>query len=174
MDRRRRRLIGSWWTRALLVLAAALALGSCSQLRSPSYDLGRVGCQPAPDATVAAAAKLTVPGMLRNGRIVKGGDGQNFLSAELHRPGEGRHAKGDLLTFEVASGDANGFLAMDVNARDDSSWRHSSLDMGVDGARESRACVDVARGKTKAQIECEQRQNTGSTPLPGDKGCADL
>ena len=44
------------------------------------------------------------------------------------------------------------------------------------GAYESRACTDISRGKTKAQIKCEQDQlGDGNSPaLPGNKDCGDL
>ena len=44
-----------------------------------------------------------------------------------------------------------------------------------DGAIESRACAALNRGKTKAQIDCEQRKNSGNVvALPDGKDCSDL
>ncbi len=126
----------------------------CAQAKSPTYDVGTLGCTSASDATLAAAAsKLTVPGTLRNGMSLVGDDGYRMLSAELHRPDDDPHATGDLLTFGSRDSDTTEFLAVDVNAREDSSWPGAPFDVRDQGARESRACADISRGKTKAQIE---------------------
>lgn len=161
----------------LVAVFAALGLtlftAGCAQVSAPTYDTNALGCEAATDALLATAtSKLDVPGVLRNGKIVEGEQGRRFLSAELHRPGDDKHAKGDLLTFAVAD-DESGVLAVDVNARDDTTWPHASYDVRSRGARESRACANLVRGKTKAQIECEQ-QSGGAVPIPGKRDCGSL
>jgi hypothetical protein len=160
---------------AALIVALVTVLAGCAQIKSPTYDVSAAGCVPVSDATLATlSTKLTVPGTLRNGMSLRGEDGYDLLSAELHRPEDDRHTKGDLLTFASRGSATAEFLAVDGNARDDSSWPGAPFDVRAEGARQSRACANVARGKTKAQIECERRQgSSGNVPLPGDEECSD-
>ena len=63
------------------------------------------------------------------------------------------------------------FQSVDVHAREESTWPHAPFDVTADGAIESRACVGLNTGKTKAQIQCEQRTSSGeSVALPVGQG----
>ena len=158
----------------MIACLAVVALCGCSQISAPTYDLQSVGCRSASDAMLAtASSKLTVDGALRNGKIVDGGAGRQFMSAELHRRDDDKHDKGDLLTFAVIDGNESEFLAVDIHAREDSSWPAAQFGVQEHGARESRACADIVRGKTKAQIECESG-SAGQAPVPGNRDCGSL
>ena len=158
----------------IVLCAVALVASGCGEMSSPTYDTSTLKCQGvSDDLLVAASSKLTVPGRLRNGKAVDGDSKVQFLSAELHRQGDDPHDKGDLLTFAVPKGDESALVAVDANAREDSSWPHASFDVRAKGARESRACADLLRGKTKAQIECEQKSG-GPIPIPGKRDCGNL
>jgi hypothetical protein len=161
---------------AALIVALVTVLAGCAQIKSPTYDIGALGCVPASDATLATlSSKLTVPGTLRNGMVLRGDDGYDMVSAELHRPDDDRHTTGDLLTFASRRSASPEFVAVDVNAREESSWPGAPFDVRAEGARQSRACANVSRGKTKAQIECERRQgSSGNVPLSGNEECSDL
>ena len=68
-----------------------------------------------------------------------------------------------------------GFVSVDVHAREESTWPHASFTVTKDGVIESRACTGLNTGKTKAQLDCEQRQSSGeNVPLPSGKDCSDL
>ena len=117
--------------------------------------------------------KVTAPGTLRNARMVPGGR-YSFVSAELHAPTEDKHALGDILTWATRDQNGSDFLSVDIHARDASVWPRASFDVRRRGAIESRACTGLVRGKTRAQIKCEQDQRTGSIDLPNGKDCGDL
>jgi hypothetical protein len=160
--------------RVIGVLIVMAALGGCAQLGEPSYNTAKARCEGAPGALVdAAQAKVTTSGRLRNGALVPGARGYTFLTVELWRTGQNEHRKGDLLTFATRPGDEKAFFAVDVNARDDTNWPAASFGVSATGARESRACADVRRGTTRAQLECERQQGNGPA-LPGTKKCSDL
>jgi hypothetical protein len=70
-----------------------------------------------------------------------------FLSAERIRPGRPRGARGRILTWHTADATIAGsdYRAVDVSAREYSSWPRSSLEVEVPGALTSRTCVAKAR-----------------------------
>jgi hypothetical protein len=137
-------------------------------------------CVSAPDRVISAIQQRVKPNSdatLRNGRMVHlHGSATTFVSAELHVRSDDRHHKGDVATWatdDTTSGD--GFVSVDVHAREESAWPHARFGVTKNGALESRACAALNAGKTKAQIDCEQRQNSGQgIQLPGGKDCSDL
>ena len=137
-------------------------------------------CVGTSDSVLSAIQQKMKPGAdatLRNGRTVQvPGSDTTFVSAELHLGSDDPHHKGDVATWatnDIKSSD--GFVSVDVNARDDSTWPHAPFTVTKDGAIESRACAALNRGKTKAQIDCEQRKSSGqNVPLPDGKDCSDL
>jgi hypothetical protein len=159
------------------VAAVALAsFGVLSACGNPTQSVRH--CVGAPEeAVLAIQQKLTAPGKLRNGKMVhlKGSD-YSYLSAEIHLDENDRHDKGDIATWatkDVKS--ADGFLSVDVHAREESTWPPASFTVTEDGVIESRACTGLNTGKTKAQLECEQRESSGeNVPLPSGKDCSDL
>ena len=157
------------------VVILCLSSGCVQELSEPSYDGVKVGCEGAPNSLIATAqSKLTVPGTLRNGSVAPGNGGATFLTVELWRRGQDEHRKGDLLTFAKASGADDQLLAVDQNARADTSWPHASFGVEAKGARESRACANAKRGTTRAQAQCEQEQGGQGGGFPGTKRCPDL
>jgi hypothetical protein len=139
-------------------------------LADPAYDLSKIGCEQATDADLAAAqSSLAIPGTLRNASTAPGADGYSFLTAELWRRGHSEAQKGDLLTFASRSGEKM-LLAVDVNARADTSLPHAPFGVATRGARESRACADVRRGTTRAQASCQAQE--GGPLTPGAKKCS--
>ena len=96
--------------------------------------------------------------------------------AQIHLEDDDAHDKGDIATWatdDIKSTDA--FQSVDVHAREESTWPPSPLDVTADGAIESRACVGLNTGKTKAQIQCEQDEASGEgVALPSGKDCGDL
>ncbi len=125
---------------------------------------------------LAIQQKLTANGKLRNGKLVHLRGGPYFVSAEIHLEDDDAHDKGDIATWatdDIKSTDA--FQSVDVHAREESTWPPSPLDVTADGAIESRACVGLNTGKTKAQIQCEQDEASGEgVALPSGKDCGDL
>lgn len=113
-----------------------------------------VACGDAPPATLSAIqARLSVAGSLRNGRTVDTSGAMRIVSAELHRRGDQLHDKGDILSWaEVASGR---FVAVDVKARQDSTWPAASFDVRHAGVITSRGCVEALRGT----IPCSTNSN---------------
>ena len=163
---------------AVAMVAAGFTFVACG---NPETEV--TGCTgTSPDVVDAISAKLHKDvGRLRNAhQFSKGTGGITFITAELHDPDKGkareqRHDKGDLLTWATRDVKSGRFESVDEHARTDSSWPASSFDVRKPGAYESRACTDISRGKTKAQIECEQQQNDqGGVGLPGAKDCGDL
>jgi hypothetical protein len=137
-------------------------------------------CVGAPETAISAIQEKIKPDAkvkLRNGKMVhlKGAD-YTFVSAELHAQSDAPHDKGDIATWatkDVTSSD--GFVSVDVHAREDSTWPQASFKVTEPGAIESRACTGLNTGKTRAQIDCEQRQSSGeNVGLPKGKDCSDL
>jgi hypothetical protein len=96
--------------------------------------------------------RLDTPGSLRHGRSVTSDEsGITFVSAELVRAVDDPRDRGDLLTWAKAKV-GGGFVAVDEDARKNSSWPNASFDVRQAGAIESRACAAVRRGKT---TECD-------------------
>ena len=164
--------------RIAAVAAAVLAFTSIAGLAACGNPQQSVRhCQGAPEESVLAIQqKLTADGKLRNGKLVHLRGGPYFVSAEIHLEADDRHDKGDIATWatdDIESTD--GFRSVDEHARDDSTWPESTLDVTAEGAIESRACVGLNTGKTKAQIQCEQDEASGEgVQLPSDKDCDDL
>jgi hypothetical protein len=165
--------------RVAVVITAAVALAGVSFLAgcgNPTQSVKR--CQgAADDVTLAIQKKLTTKGKLRNTKLVHPeGVPYTFISSEIHRDSEAPHDKGDIATWatkDVKS--ANGFLSVDEHAREESKWPVAPFKVTKDGAVESRACTGLNTGKTRAQIECEQRQASGEgVQLPQGKDCSDL
>lgn len=164
--------------RIAAVAATAVALASIAALTgcgNPQQSVRH--CQGAPDeAVLAIQQKFTAKGKLRNGKMVHLKSGPYFVSAEIHLDSDAPHAKGDIATWatsDIKSTDE--FQSVDVHARDLSTWPHASFDVTADGAIESRACVGLNTGKTKAQIQCEQDKSSGNNvALPAGKDCSDL
>ena len=165
-----------------VVVAVAIAGFTLSACGNPETDVN--GCSGTPPEVVAAiSTKLhSNVGKLRNThQFSKGTGGITFITAELHDPDKGqaheqRHDKGDLLTWSTTDIKGGQFKSVDEHARAESSWPGAPFDVRHTGAYESRACTNISRGKTKAQIKCEQDQlGDGNSPgLPGNKNCADL
>jgi hypothetical protein len=159
--------------------AAAVALASVGVLTACGNPTQAVRhCVGAPEEAVQAIQqKLTAPGKLRNGKMVhlKGSD-YSYVSAEIHLDDDDAHDKGDIATWatrDVKS--AEDFVSVDVHAREDSTWPHASFTVTRDGVIESRACTGLNTGKTRAQLDCEQRESSGeNVPLPSGKDCSDL
>ena len=141
--------------RARLYLAAVAGCGN------PQQSVRH--CQGAPEESIVAIQqKVTAQGKLRNGKMVHLKSGPYFVSAEIHLDSDASHDKGDIATWatdDIKSTDE--FQSVDVHAREESTWPHASFDVTADGAIESRACVGLNTGKTKAQIQCEQRAELG-------------
>ena len=163
---------------ALSVALSGFTLAACG---NPSTEVS--GCSGTAPEVVAAISEKMNPGVgkLRNThQFAKGTGGITFVTAELHSPDKGkardqRHDKGDLLTWSITDLKSGQFKSVDEHARTESSWPGAPFDVRKKGAYESRACTDISRGKTKAQIECEQRQLDANAPaVPGGKDCGDL
>jgi len=167
-------------TRPVAALAVAViafaGVGVLTACGNPTQAVRH--CVGAPEeAVLAIQEKLTAPGKLRNGKMVHlKGSPYSFVSAEIHLDDDDPHDKGDIATWatqDVKSPD--GFVSVDVHAREESTWPHASFTVTTEGAIESRACTGLNTGKTKAQLDCEQRQSSGeNVPLPSGKDCSDL
>jgi hypothetical protein len=165
-----------------VVVAVAITGLTLSACGNPETNVD--GCSgTAPEVVAAISEKLhSDVGKLRNAhQFSKGTGGITFITAELHNPDKGqehdqRHDKGDLLTWSTTDIKNNQFESVDEHARVESSWPGAPFDVRHDGAYESRACANISRGKTKAQLKCEQDQlGDGNSPgLPGNKNCEDL
>jgi hypothetical protein len=155
-----------------VALACIAAIAGCG---NPQQSVRH--CQGAPEESILAIQqKFTAKGKLRNGKMVHLKSGPYFVSAEIHLYSDAPHAKGDIATWatdDIKSTDT--FQSVDIHAREESTWPHASFTVTADGAIESRACVGLNTGKTRAQIQCEQRQSSGdNVALPAGKSCSDL
>jgi hypothetical protein len=164
--------------RAGVLTGAALALASTvlgAGCGTPTQAVDR--CQSAPDEiTRAIQARVTADGTLRNAKLVSPADGAyTFVSAEIHLRSAAPHDKGVIGTWATKDTDrADAFVAVDTHARQQSRWPAASFTVTADGAIESRACTALNRGKTRAQLRCEQARAAGETlRLPGGKDCRD-
>ena len=165
-------------TATRLLLLVALIVPAAAACGNPTQSVQN--CVGTSDSVLSAIQQGMKPGAdatLRNGRSVQvPGSDTTFVSAELHLGSDARHDKGDIATWatnDIKSKD--GFMSVDVHAREDSTWPHASFTVTKDGAIESRACAALNRGKTKAQIDCEQQKNSGAVvALPDGKDCSDL
>ncbi len=94
----------------------------------------------------------------------------------MHLQSDAPHDKGDIATWATRDiKSSSDFLSVDVHAREDSTWPHAPFNVTEDGAIESRACTGLNTGKTRAQLDCEQRQSSGeNVGLPKGKDCSDL
>lgn len=157
---------------ALVLASASLGLlGGCD---NPTANVEQCAT-PGADVIEAIQRELSVPGKLRNAKMVPGAR-YTFISAELHPPDVDRHDKGDILTWAARDPDSSRFVAVDVRARDASAWPDATFDVRHRGAVESRACTNFSRGKTRAQIACEQDQSQSQSGarLPNGADCSDL
>lgn len=161
-----------------LLLVAAIVVPVLSACGNPTQAVQNcVGTSDTVTRAIQQGMKPEARATLRNARSVQvPGSNTTFVSAELHLDSDSAHDKGDIATWatnDVASGD--GFLSVDVHAREDSTWPHAPFGVTKNGAIESRACASLNTGKTKAQIDCEQRKNSGNNvALPDGKDCSDL
>ena len=163
---------------ALLLLLVALIVPAAVACGNPTQSVQN--CVGTSDSVVSAIQQRMKPdakAKLRNARSVQvPGSDTTFVSAELHLDSDAPHHKGAIATWatdDIKSD--NGFVSVDVHARDDSTWPHASFTVTKDGAIESRACASLNLGKTKAQIDCEQRKTSGqAVALPDGKDCSDL
>ena len=163
----------------LAVVAVAVAGFTLVACGNPETEVE--GCTGTSKEVVAAISERLHKnvGRLRNThQFSKGTDGITFITAELHDPEgdkEDRHDKGDLLTWATKNDKSGEFMSVDEHARVESSWPGAPFDVRKKGAYESRACTDISRGKSQAQIQCEQEQGDPNAPaLPGGKECDDL
>jgi len=165
--------------RLAAVVAPLVALPSLALLAgcgNPTQSVQH--CIGAPDSAVLAIQqKFTAKGKLRNGKMVHlEGAPETFISAEIHLDSDAKHDKGDIATW--ATRDLNSttdFQSVDVHARENSTWPHAAFDVTTAGAIESRACTGLNRGKTAAELRCEQEQESGNNvALPKGKDCSDL
>jgi hypothetical protein len=156
---------------AATALFATSFLSACGNPTQPLAD-----CVGLPDDVLQVIQqRVTVDAELRNGKIVElDGAPYVFVSAEVHPVSADPHSSGDIATWAVSDVDTEEFLAVDVVARDQSSWPAAPFNVTEVGAIESRACTDLSRGKTPAQVECEREANDRSIPLPDGKQCSDL
>jgi hypothetical protein len=156
--RSRKRAVG-------LIVVLGLGLGSglsaCSVPLPPSS-----ACGVASNSTLQALqAKLTVDGMLRNGRTVgPTSAGWTLVSAELHLKGDKKSVRGNILTWALAKGaPATGtdFLAVDSRARSDSTWPKAPFAVTAAGVITSRGCVDEVVGT----VPCANQSGLAPTGL---------
>src|SRR5262245_2576271 len=156
--------------------AAVLAMSLLAACGNPKTSVNR--CQGASEEVMSAIqTKLTAQGKLRNAKLVRPkASPYTFISAEIHLNEDAAHDDGDIATWatrDIKSTD--GFVSVDVHAREESKWPHASFKVTKDGAVESRACTGLNTGKTRAQVKCEQDQSSGeNVQLPQGKDCSDL
>jgi hypothetical protein len=165
--------------RIAAIAACALAFGAVVVLPACGNPTQSVrNCVGAPDQMVQAIQqKVTGPQKLRNGKMVHlAGADWTFVSAELHPFSAAPHDKGHIATWatkDIKSED--GFVSVDVHAREESTWPAAPFNVTAAGAIESRACTGLSTGKTRAQIQCESDQASGQqVNLPKGKDCSDL
>jgi hypothetical protein len=156
----------------LLVTSVLLLAGCGNPQQSTQACVGT-----ADDVMQAIQEQVDDNQTVRNGRMVRLRDAEYaFISAELHPSSDDPHDSGDIGTWatrDVASpGD---FLAVDVHAREESTWPAAPFDVTAEGAIESRACTALSRGKTPEQVACERARASGQiADLPDDQDCSDL
>jgi hypothetical protein len=165
---RARRNVRYWAALSTLMMLLTLATAACT---SPKTVSSACSGKESDGFLRTIATHLTAEGTLRNGRVVPSLRRQtSFVSAELHRKGDARDIRGDILTWE--SGSDGSFRSVDVNAERDSTWPRASTDLRNAQARQSRGCVYPLRGK----IACAP---TGGLPggvrakcRPADEGAS--
>lgn len=131
--------------RVALAAAALLVttmLGGCVDARPEQAQ-----CVRAPgDVLHTIATNLTEPGGLRHGSLQLS-DGLTFVTAELVREDDPERLRGRLVTWVSGSLDGGEFFAVDVYARDNSTWPPAPFDVRQTGAIESRACTAFRAGE---------------------------
>jgi len=156
--------------------AAVLGMSLLAACGNPKTSVNR--CQGASEEVMSAIqTKLTANGKLRNAKLVRPkASPYTFVSAEIHLNEDAAHDDGDIATWATKDiKSADGFVSVDIHAREESKWPHASFKVTRDGAIESRACTGLNTGKTRAQIKCEQDQSSGeNVQLPQGKDCSDL
>jgi hypothetical protein len=156
--------------------AAVLGMSLLAACGNPKTSVNR--CQGASEEVMSAIqTKLTSKGKLRNAKLVRPkASPYTFVSAEIHLNEDAPHDDGDIATWATKDiKSVDGFISVDVHAREESKWPHASFKVTRDGAIESRACTGLNTGKTRAQIRCEQDQSSGEgVQLPQGKDCSDL
>lgn len=136
----------------LAVVAAGLV--ACG---APAVDQAR--CAPVNEAVLESIKPaMQREGKFRHAFMVQSADagGIWLVSVELVRKGQDPEVGGDIYTFATTtdpnSGAAADFVSVDPNARDYSTWpTEEALNLKLDGALESRACVNrdrPSRGNT--------------------------
>jgi hypothetical protein len=167
----------SWLVVALVITVLGALLAGCKNPTVPQSQLQ--GCSFSSDAVSnALSSKLHKgAGTLRNVKQITTG-GTTFVSAELHAPGDKKHDKGDILTWAATTAkDPTEFTSVDVHAREKSSWPGSKFNVTQHGVYASRECTNLTRGKTKAQIQCEEKQNGNANGGPSfntNNNCGNL
>lgn len=122
----------------LLVAMALLAASGCASTKADEAS-----CRRAPaDVVARLQSRLTTPGELRNAAMgPPAAGGLTFVSAELHAEGDRDDKKGKILTWASTAAAAADYVAVDVYAREKSSWPPAGFDVRKDGAIASRACA---------------------------------
>ncbi len=141
--------------RAVVGAVLAFAAGGLVACAPPQVDQARCANLEQRSVLETLASRLDErrAGSFRNAVVVQSvhrGGGVWLVSAELLREGDDEDTPGDIYTF-ATGGDPNAgaadYVAIDPNARDYSAWPHDDdLNVKVDGAIESRACVAELRG----------------------------
>ena len=118
----RRHLEGAGSRLACSLGAAVLAvtlLGACGNPPEPTADCVGVS----DDLLQVLQEGVTVDAELRNGKIVEAtGAPHAFVSAEVHMRGDDPHSRGDIATWAVDDTGAEQVRAVDIVARNQSSW----------------------------------------------------
>lgn len=147
---------------ALGVVLASVA-GACASPR-PSES----SCFPAPPAVLdVLEAGLTENGTLRNGALRETQRGFTFVSAELHLDEHDDRVRGDILTWVTGAVESEEFFAVDIYARESSTWPGAPLDVREDGAVESRGCVSYKAGRAEPAIGDRDELRPADESEPG-------
>ena len=148
-------------TRIAAVLCGALLLSGCVDPRPPQAQ-----CVTAPrDVLDDIATGLAVDGTLRHGSL-EIRNGLTFVSAELARSGDPEKLRGDLVTWVTGSLDVGEFFAVDVYARESSTWPPAPFDVREPGAIDSRACTAFRAGEPDPSATVDDE-------VPDDEGDGD-
>lgn len=124
------------------VLGVVIVGPACAATSPPRVD--ELACTIAPDELLRRVeTKLDAFGTLRNGRTVQATN-TTIVSAEFHLYEDPVTDRGDILSW--ATRDGHTFHAVDVRAREESSWPAAGFDVLAPGVISSRGCVDNARG----------------------------